>query len=199
MNYYLSFSILLINLFFFSMGNAEEIPPAVKQTSPSQSLQLIIATDKPVYQLFQPIQLRIILKNISNKEVTLFHPDSIHQINNGWSISLYVRKPDGQKVRIEPEITYQNMPMVERKNFVVMEPQQEIALSADLINHSNERQDRNPWVAIIDSWSHAADKLKGNEIYVRKLKRVQGDYMFISGSQVELAVKDRSSPNFPVN
>ncbi|MFA5005173.1 MAG: hypothetical protein WC561_03480 [Candidatus Omnitrophota bacterium] len=190
MKFYLLILILSANLCLTNPVEAQETHAPSQKFPTTQSLQLIISTDKSFYKMFQPIHLKLILRNISKKEIILFQPDSIHQINSEWTLQCKIRKPNGQEVRIEPEITYSNMPIAKRKNFVSILPGEEIAFSVDINDRLNQNQPLSPWVAIIDSWSHMADKLKSSDFYARKIKGVVGDYLIISGSKNELAVKD---------
>lgn len=156
-----------------------------------QDLQLIIKMDQKSYELFQPFDLMLSLHNSGQEPIVLYHPDYIQSKIN-WNLQCLTIKPDGHEVMLKPETTYSIYFEEKKEDFITLESGEDVFVKVKIGAGmtSSQPYDSHPWVAIIDSWNHAEDQIKMTENYLFNVLGIKGEYVYISGRDMSLAVRD---------
>jgi hypothetical protein len=169
------------------IGAVPVLSSAALPRAAGTSLQLTVQPAQQEYHAGEPMKIGFVLQNIGSGPLLLFQPDTIHEAWMGWEISCTVTCPNGQKVRLVPEIQTARGRMPQKANFrelliggmiVIPLPVTESA-SPDL----NER-----WIGLLRI---PKDREAWPEKALRRKYGIRGSFGFTSnGEEIFIALND---------
>ncbi|MEW6008849.1 MAG: hypothetical protein AB1629_04360 [Candidatus Omnitrophota bacterium] len=123
------------------------------------AMKLIAKSNKTIYKLGEPINIILSLKNVSKKQVSLFHPSifGAPQFPTEWALDCFITKPDGKEVKLERHINLSTYWPISKKDFKVLRRDETFDIPIKFrplntiysMNVSEEFEADNSFVAII--------------------------------------------------